>query len=637
MAVACGAMDVNAVHNAYHTVQEISKILRACETQGELKLFYADLTAYCAIIRDHWNRIHKCTRGINHVLYSQLLDQLEGIVSPNALGEFLISAPSLQVGAKIRALHQRWEASRGESDDKLRLERIRSCLDFGATCEAREEFIHSLAMCEDQIRMLYPEDPSEWTVDDFAPQKTVREPPFAVWNAAQSVFKALAACKSCACSPIHEFGARLGLGTYRKPDVEPDPSMDVDFDFDMFLSMTENWHEVCVHTAKETIVQFAVNDELKQTSSKLRGTETQSMKVKRLCEPLTKIWTMAQYRLEFKVMRGQLFKLQSKRSTSLIDTTKECISLEQFFQGGLRSFTERTRRILAVFLSSAVLHLHDTPWLQPTWNSSRVFFFRTASLAVPLRPFIQIRLPNPDHAHDVEKIPNSCEVVNTGLEGGDLDDIDPDDLIHHHCPTLISLAVILMELYFVTPFDVLARKYGVDLGEDLEFHSHTRNIDTTLVFQACRSEIPENFQFLYAVEKCLDPTVWEDAEGNKLDNQTLRTKIYEEVIRPLETELTQTYSYISIDELDEFARNLDFASWDRAIQSGNQQLQAETPRGLSPTPMQTFSPSPGPPISCYTHNVPMPQSHFRYSDQINQSPQPASFHWVSQPIIICPP
>lgn len=67
-----------------------------------------------------------------------------------------------------------------------------------------------------------------------------------------------------------------------------------------------------------------------------------------------------------------------------------------------------------------------------------------------------------------------------------------------------------MEVYFVTPFDLLAKKYGVDLEE--ESFSRTRYIDVNLVFQACRGEIPENFQFHYAVEKCLDPTPWDKTE-----------------------------------------------------------------------------------------------------------------------------
>ncbi|KAI1112785.1 pfs domain-containing protein [Nemania sp. NC0429] len=635
MALISGVKDVNAVHTAYRTVQEISKLLRACEADIELKLFYADLTAYCAMIRGHWNRIHRSTTRINHALYARLLDQLEAVITPDVLGETCVSASNQQVGARLHALHERWEESRSESDNVLRLERIRSCLVFGETPEARDEFIHSLATCEEYIKKLYPEDPSEWTVDDFAPPKKVGDPPIAVWNAVQSIFKALTACKSCTCSPMHEFGARLGLGTYRKPHLEPNSNMDDELDFDMFLSMTQNWHEVCVHTAKETAVRFAVNNDIGQPSSRTRGTANKSMKVKRLCEPIAKIQTMAQYRLDFKVMRGQLFKLQSKRRTSLIDATKECISLEQFLLDGSRSFTERTRRILAVILSSAVLHLHDTPWLQPTWSSSSVLFFRTASSAVPLRPFIQIQLSNPDDTHNLGKMADKWDVGNTGLESGyqddiDPDDIDPDDLTHHQCPTLISLAVILMELYFVTPFDTLAQRYGVELAEDLESRHRTRSIDTTLVFEACRGEIPENFQFLYAVEKCLDPKIWEDAEGTRLDDQRLRTKIYEEVVRPLETELMQTYSSISINDIDEFAQNLDIASWDRAIQPWNQQPQAETPLRRSPVPRQTLSPSPQPLVSLHTQTFPISQSNFQYIHQIHQTPQPSPFHSPSQ-------
>lgn len=550
---------------AFKIIQEAAKIMRVSEKNGELKVFFADLAAYCAIFRYHVNRISSAGISLNDMLQDQMLSLLSSSVSSYSA--------DLSSHGKLRHFNEAW-GRLDKEDDLAKLNFIQQCLDFGSSLEARDEFTSALATWEENLRARYPEDYSQWTAEDFAPQKKISEPSYGVWNAAKSIFKALVACKDCSCSPVHDFGARLCLGTYRKPLTEK--TFDEELDFDLFLSLNEDWHEARIHTWKETTVKWAIEGETQTAQSRRQpSSKTKSMKVKRLCEPIEKIKTMAAHRLEFKVMRGQLYKLQSERSLFSVDKTKASISLEQFLKGGPRSFTERTRRILAVLLSHAVLHLHDTPWLHSSWSSADVVFFRTTTSAIPLRPFIQTPLSSliPEQSSVVEGrfMCDECQ-----SEACDCEEIDPDDLIKHQCQSLVTLAVMLMEVYFVTPFDLLAQKYGIEMGYAPS--KGARYLDAELVFRACRDEIPDNFQFHYAVEKCLDPTIWEDEDGQPLESQLLRTRIYEEVVRPLENELIQAYNSISIEDLDQFAQTLDFGSWDQTI-SG---LDSST-RALSPS------------------------------------------------------
>ncbi|RFU35462.1 hypothetical protein B7463_g889, partial [Scytalidium lignicola] len=547
---------INLLLDTFRTFQDIAKVVRINEKDEELKAFYAKLMAYCYMIRDHLNRINNAAIGMDNKLIVRILDQLESTVTPSILEQWEKSTNELPSIGLLRGLNRRWDRMRKQHRYGEKFQFNALCLNFGATPKKRNEFVESLATWEEDLLARYPEDPSQWTADDFALRMEIREPPYAVQNAAQSVFKALAACKNCLCTPAHEFGAQLRLGTYRKPYLGNDVDTDEELDFDMFLSMMQDWHEVHIHTTKEKAVKWAVAGQVQQSQVKKRRPKT--MRVKSLCEPIQKIKKMEAYRLEFEVKGVQLYKLQSERSTFPVDKTKDPISLEQFLQGGSRSFTERTRRILALILSYAVLHLHDTPWLQPTWSSSNILFFRTASSAIPLRPFLQTQLSNLDadnlhidqhlmtHHTDPGCGPADYDPLGIDPDDIDPDDIDPDDLVRHQCPSLITLAVMLMEVYFVTPFNLLAKKY--------------------------------------------DPTPWEDEDGNKLDSQTLRTRIYQEVIRPLENELSQAYSSISIDDLDRFAQTLDFASWDQKIQ--NQQIQTEASLDHAQDLRQTFSPSP---------------------------------------------
>ncbi|KAM0431497.1 hypothetical protein ACHAPT_005475 [Fusarium lateritium] len=575
---ASGKDTANSLQLTYKTIQQIAQALWIGEKDEELKAFHASVMAYCTIIQDHLVRVNNAASAI---MDGNLVTLLLAPVKPISTANFC----SLSIAARLLQLVRVRDKIQRTKDHCAKVNIIRPCLDFRATPEQRKDFVNSLAACEEELRTRYPEDPHEWTPDDLAPQINIGEPSYAVCSAAQSIFKALVACINCPCTPTHAFGARLCLGTYRKPDIESDVNIEDRIDFDMFLSMKQDWHEVRIHTAKERLVQLVV-DQAEISQPKARRPRTQ--KAKQLCEPIVKIQSMAAYRLEFKVTRGQLFKLQSERSNSFIDKSRSAVSLDEFLRDRTGSFTERTKRILAVILSSAVFHLHDTPWLQPTWNSSNVLFFRTASSAVPLKPFIQTPLSSlsahPTADQDTGNQP--------GLDPDDLDpdDIDPDDLLSHQCPTLVTLAMMLLEVYFVVPFDTLAQRYNVDLGSDIGSSTFTRYMDVNVVFEACRKEIPENSQFYLAVESCLDPKVWEDEEGSRLDGPTLRTKIYHEVVLPLETELSQAYSSIPIDDLDEFAQKVNFASWGQTMHLWNQQTNAEASQANSLVPMAPYYP-----------------------------------------------
>jgi hypothetical protein len=224
----------------------------------------------------------------------------------------------------------------------------------------------------------------------------IGEPTYAVWGAAQSIFKAMVACMNHPCTPAHDLGARLCLGTYRKPKLDLDVVMD-EVDFNMFLSTQQDWHEVIVHTTSGRQVKV-VFDESHNPSPEVKcAPVVKTMKVKNLCEQITKIKSRALYRLVFKVTRSQLFKLQSERSGSVIQKSQNSISLEKFLRNKSDSFTEKTKRILAASLSSAVFHLHNTPWLESAWNSSDIWFFRTSSSAIPLKPFLNRPLSNLDN------------------------------------------------------------------------------------------------------------------------------------------------------------------------------------------------------------------------------------------------
>jgi len=362
-------------------------------------------------------------------------------------------------------------------------------------------------------------------------------------------------------------GIRWACSQAPASDIDLNEGNDVQLD--MLLSIEHYLHKAHVNAVRETAIRWADSNKMGRPTAK-RKTKKRCVKVKRLCEPMAKMRTMEAYRLELKITRDQLFKVQSERSTFSLDKTRRPISLHQLLSEGSRSFTERTRRILAIILSFAVLHLHDTEWLQPTWGSANVLFFPTMPSNIPLRPFVHT--PITDHGSDTDADKSSEHSVDDAAsdetESDDFnpDDFNPDDFISHKCPILVILAVMLMEVYFATPFEALAKRYrGTGIGP--ETSGILRYVDADIVFRKCKGEITENSQFHYAVNKCLNPTVWEDKEGGRLDNNTLSSRTYQEVVHPLKTELSQAYSSIPIEDLNRFTQGLDFTNWDQNIQA----------------------------------------------------------------------
>ncbi|VUC32850.1 unnamed protein product [Clonostachys rosea] len=547
------------------SILQIAKVLSGRQTEREVKKLLRHFIVHCMLVFDQVQRIRTILVPENDLL-SRALGLFESLIA--------LDATSKHPYGRQQGLNKRWDAIRTQkADAKFAFASRCLILDQTPKLHALDE---SFNVWEEDVMAKYPEDGLDWSLDDYGPPKERRpEPSYAVHSAARSMFKALTRSTSCECCTKHD--ARLCLRTYRTLEMYQDDDNETN-DFEMLLSSHHDWQETHVHTVRKRVVRFMVDNETQQSPPAKNHLDYKPMPVKRLCDQLKKMQQMASKRLEFKVENGRLLKLRSEKSKFRIDKRKPPMSLQQFIRESPRSLTEKTKRILAVLLSYTVLHLHDTPWLQPSWNSSNIFFFQTLSSNIPLRPFIQTQLTVQDLDDQDEHKPQSNAGRDAFLER-DPDDLDPDDLdpddpdpddiftdpddIEHPFPTLVTLAVVLMELYLAAPFNILAKNRDLYFPEDVD--SRTRSLDVASVFNEYKREIPQNSQFHYALEKCLDPRTWEDDNGRKLDDQALSVKIYEEVVRPLEDELCDAFDFIRIEELDTTAENLDFRSWGQAI------------------------------------------------------------------------
>ncbi|KAM0546214.1 hypothetical protein ACHAPJ_011000 [Fusarium lateritium] len=510
------------------------------------------------------------------------------LIPESGLSEFRGYAVTLEFRLKMLSLW--WNETRRQPDES-KLDFIDRWLRSDISEQERRDVDKALENCADELDKQQPEQPIRKTIKKFA-SLDIGEPPFAVWKAAKSIFDALMDCKGCSCPPQHDFKAKLELGTYRTPEkksaVKParrrirKPGTDDDVaggvEMDMFLSMERDWHEFRVQAVKEKLVRFS--DPSEKSLCRVTGNNKHA-RIERLCKPIIETRTKALQRLVLRLTSGQLFEVGFEKSNFQIDKTAEPISLSQCFDDRRDFFTEKTKRILSLIIGYTVLHLYGTSWLQPGWGSSSIKFFQTMSCKTPLRPFIEAQLPKT----------NTPEVSN------DFEDPETDELDSGHCcPEVVALAVVLMEIYFAKPFSQLAAMHDIPLIETKSGRITLMDVDQ--VFEGdeegeegWRSQIPEDSPLLEAIYNCLDAELWEEDEGNPLDSETIRSRIYQKVVRPLELDLTHGFSQIQLDDVDQYARNLDFGKWGQVITAQESDTQSLLLPPGSHTPSRAASPA----------------------------------------------
>lgn len=592
-----GAGNEALLLDTVETLLQMAKIVRISETNEEVRLFYSHLSLHCLRLNDHLTRARQASSFLNADLVAQALGHLDSLVPESDLQE--LPAYPAKPEFRLKMLCRSWDEIGSRRHD-AKLDFIHQCLRPGRSEEQRHK-VEALKSCADELDRQQPEQPGLKHSQKYTSTE-INEPPYAVCKAAKSIYDALVNCKGCSCPDPHDFKAKLRLGTYRSPPKKPvikstrrrirkgrgDDDAGGGLELDMFLTMERDWHEFRVQTVKDKVVRFGGQVDDGPAACGKRIVE-QYARVERLCRPIIKTKTKALQRLILRLNSGQLFEIGFEKSNFQIDHAAEPISLAQCFEDRRDFFTEKTKRILSLIIGYTVLHLHGTSWLQPGWGSSNIKFFQTTSCKTPLRPFIEAQLPKTG-----PQIPGYPSIEN---DVGEDDDLDSG----HCCPEVVALAVVLMEVYFVKPFKKLAAMHEIKLIETPSGRITLMDVDqvfdgvegSTDGVEGWRSQIPEDSPLLEAIDNCLNSELWEDDEGQPLDSATLRSQLYQKVVRPLEDDLTNGFRTINLDDVDQYAKNLDFGNWGQpsSIQEPHGGTALLSPQGVMP--IRSPSPSHG--------------------------------------------
>lgn len=556
------------------TIVQMARVARNSDENLENKVFYSHLASHCMRIKFHAAALPDTKAELHRELIAQTLGHLGTLIPRVHLSGPSPTGHGSAALAYFKSLNFHWNETYKHSEN-AKHNFIEQGLQLTMPTSQRLAFELALESCADEFEKQQAES-KQFHSSQFK-ASTLDEPSYAVYKAADSIFKALHGCNKCTCSSQHNFDAKLELGTHRKPKTSikkrtPFKSRarpraaeeeSADVDFDMFLSTDRDWHEIRIQAVKNKAVSFAPDEKTNSVCHQHQNSNENVGKIDTLCVPIHKKKDRQWQRLILKMNKDELFEKGFEKTNLRVDTSVEPMSLAQCLTQRRDCFTGKTKRILYLILGYTVLHLHGTPWLAPGWDSTSIKFFQTTSAKTPLRPFIQTPLPTNTGERETTDIGIQISDASTSLS-----DVWCELDQRHCCPAVIALAVILLEIHFVMPFAQLAQKYNVELTSSpgapispLDLYQ-VFNGDEEQGVEGARSDIPDEYAPLVrAIDNCLDDMLWEDEDGNPLDNASLRSHIYREIVSPLELHFTQGFSQIPLDSIDQCARDMDFGRW----------------------------------------------------------------------------
>ncbi|RDW91720.1 hypothetical protein BP5796_02885 [Coleophoma crateriformis] len=170
----------------------------------------------------------------------------------------------------------------------------------------------------------------------------------------------------------------------------------------------------------------------------------------------------------------------------------------------------KQRRALAVVLSHAILHYCESPWVSDNWNKEHVNFFATSKGPDLMRPYL---------ATQFEQVLSAVPK-------------DTSDLYSHPSPALLSLGILLLELYLSKPIESLWDAEDMENGME---SVNTNWITAEKQLDLLGDDLYEGYRD--AIQACLRVDYVGVEDNLTLEDEGFRKLIYDRVVRPLEDEL----------------------------------------------------------------------------------------------------
>ncbi|KAL9623532.1 MAG: hypothetical protein Q9160_002213 [Pyrenula sp. 1 TL-2023] len=319
--------------------------------------------------------------------------------------------------------------------------------------------------------------------------------------------------KSCDCHGQHEARLCLWNCCSGHGQREPDDRLDMLVSFADADGRRTSWQQSTVRVSSEEEsareerpkVRFREVDNAMPSDPSTPNSPGRDIDPESFCNLINQTH-LSGMSLQLLFERGKLWQTKS-RIRSLKVQGQNDISLKDLLPLEIKL---KQKRVLAVVLAHAALHCSDGPWLCRDWSKEHITFFQDDAIGLDLgRPCLAV---------DFQHQPSS-------------DEEDSNLSNPHSYPALLSLGILLLEIYLCKPIE--SQYSPEDLIDDQP--NENTNLTTAMrLLERLEDDVYEDYRT--AVQACLDCDRVLASDSDR-DSEEFRKQVYEDIVFPLEQEL----------------------------------------------------------------------------------------------------
>lgn len=335
----------------------------------------------------------------------------------------------------------------------------------------------------------------------------------------------------CVCQRCSGLTVRLSLPQHKK-DLEAEAS------FEVFFGV----RSVPTTTLQEA--KITVKDLHNTTRRSSEPIMTRPPELAHICQSVTE--SLGQRNcLHFALQDGTFQRLRPQPKTFRSDQVSRTVSLSAIFKRqqellrGESVIPLKGKRVLAVTLASALLPFLETPWLQPSFNHSKIQFFeprQDGELPDITKPFLAL-----------EHVP-AISSHNTG--NGE----HPGASKHmvHPNASVLALGILLCELHYCTPVELMAKDPYAARNVNDDFYTCLDKLQVL--------EDDAGVDYYLATKACLSGEYYPLGQHTDFEDISVQRLFYQNVVKRLEAVIFKAWG-IRLEDLGSFNSRQNESCW----------------------------------------------------------------------------
>ena len=423
-------------------------------------------------------------------------------------------ATQLISSTNVKSLHD--ELKKRQNNSRLDGHELWNCVKFTWKEPLRNEMLQEIKECNSDIAKLCKSLQSSPPLRNEQ-RKHRAEAVFRVRKQAQLLHQMLLRHCTCNCPTPHEI--RLCL---RRCYCEPGATEDTCFEA-LFLRSSSVQCQTTIRMVQEDLlptkeprVRIQVQPHLSENKSSRKALEDVCAAIEHAFvndKPLELI--INDKNQVWEVPQQNLCRWNIPREPKIL--TLQSI-LSEFPQYLKKRWLAKEKAILAVILAHSLLQLHESIWLRRYWTTEHISFLIDKDFAFTKTSRFALKSPCV-----------STQIKQAALSNSEMADTGQLKQMNHPIPTLMALGIVLLELHLNA---TITGSIGSSTGD-----LRSRALE---VLDECYDEMTDNYH--QAICFCIFLLPASPSRASRsFDNPEFRDWYYQQVITPLETNLSDNF------------------------------------------------------------------------------------------------